>query len=823
MNLRRTICLVLEIDSHAPRLPSCRRRAAAVVIAAAMALAAWPVWAAPGPERSAACVDGTSMPEGLSASSLSSIRAVYEAGRHAAYPDERHSGGSPAYLARNPGQQWRTRFDGRGFETTPNGGGWTWGLELVGWGVDAAQRAVSEPACVAANGGRVSYEWDDHLTEWYINDTRGLEHGYTVHRRPESHRFETGATVSHELRFTLAVRGELYFQISTDRRNVTFVKNSGAAVVNYKGLKVIDARGAELPAWFEAASTPQSFCIIVNDEDAHYPLTIDPVAQQAYLKASNTGANDQFGWSVAISGDTVVVGAWAEDSNATGVNGNQADNSAGDAGAAYVFVRDAMGTWSQQAYLKPSNTNAGDAFGWAVAISGDTIVVSAIGEDSSATGVGGNEADNTVPLSGAVYVFVRNGTTWSQQAYLKASNTGAGDRFGEAVAADGDTVVVGAFRESSNATGVNGNQADNSAAFSGAAYVFVRDQLGAWSQQAYLKASNTEFDDSFAYSVAVSGETVLIGAPLEASSATGIGGNQADNSAFGAGAAYVFVRDAMGIWSQQAYLKASNTEANDQFGWSVAASGETVLIGARQEDSNATGVNGNEADNSAGNAGAAYVFVRSGPSWSQQAYLKASNTEFNESFGNSVSVSGNAALIAAVNEDSNATGVNGNQADNSAGGAGAAYLFVRGGTTWNQQAYLKASNTDAGDQFGVSVNVSGDTVVVGANQEDSSATGVDGSQADNSFGNAGAAYVFLLPPDCDGDGFFDESDNCPLIANPGQADADNDGAGDDCDVCPGTVSGLPVDSTGRPHRDCNGDCLYDAADIQCLVDEMLNP
>ncbi len=187
------------------------------------------------------------------------------------------------------------------------------------------------------------------------------------------------------------------------------------------------------------------------------------VAQQAYLKASNTGAFDLFGsTSVAVSGDTVVVGALYEESNATGVNGDQADNSASAAGAAYVFVR--TGTnWTQQAYLKASNTDVLDEFGGSVAISGDTIVIGAMLESSSATGVNGDQGDNNAEYAGAAYVFVRTGTNWTQQAYLKASNTGAGDFFGSSVAVSGDTLVVGAAHEGSNATGVNGDEGDNNA------------------------------------------------------------------------------------------------------------------------------------------------------------------------------------------------------------------------------------------------------------------------------------------------------------------------------------------------------------------------
>jgi len=480
----------------------------------------------------------------------------------------------------------------------------------------------------------------------------------------------------------------------------------------------------------------------VDARGARYPITIDPLAQQAYLKASNTGAGDRFGWSVAVSGDTVVVGAPGEASNATGVNGDQANNAAGDSGAAYVFVREA-GVWSQQAYLKASNTDGGDRFGSSVSVSDATIVVGALGEASNAASLNGDQTNNSSPQSGAAYVFVRTSGKWSQQAYLKASNTDAGDEFGSSVAVTGDTLVVGAWLEDSNATGVNGDQANNSAAAAGATYVFVRT-VGNWSQQTYLKASNTDASDWFGSSVAVSGDTVVVGAYGEASNGTGVNGGASNNAANNAGAAYVFVRTA-GVWSQQAYLKASNTDAGDVFGFSVAVSGDTVVVGAPFEASNATGVNGAAPNNAANNAGAAYVFVRSAGVWSQQAYLKASNTDADNVFGFSVAVSGNTVVVGAVRESSRARGVNGNQTNNTAPGAGAAYVFVRSAEVWSQQAYLKASNTDTGDWFGYSVAVSGDTVVVGANNEDSNATGVNGNQGNTAL-DSGAAYIFAAPP-----------------------------------------------------------------------------
>jgi trimeric autotransporter adhesin len=197
----------------------------------------------------------------------------------------------------------------------------------------------------------------------------------------------------------------------------------------------------------------------------------DSIAQHAYAKASNTEAGDRFGGDVALDGDTLAVGAWGEDSAAQGIDGDQADNSATDSGAVYVFRR--SGTqWLQEAYIKGSNTEAGDRFGMSVALDGDTLVVGASREDSAAQGIDGDQADDSAADSGAVYVFRRSGTQWLQEAYIKASNTGAGDHFGRSVALDGYTLAVGAHEEASAARGINGNQDDNSAAGSGAVYIF---------------------------------------------------------------------------------------------------------------------------------------------------------------------------------------------------------------------------------------------------------------------------------------------------------------------------------------------------------------
>ena len=401
---------------------------------------------------------------------------------------------------------------------------------------------------------------------------------------------------------------------------------------------------------------------------------------------------------------------------------------------------------AQRAYIKASNTEADDSFGFAVALSGDTLAVSSYLEDSQGTGVnGGAEALNGAGASGAVYVFTRTGGEWSQQAYIKASNTESGDRFGFSLALSGDTLAVGAYLEDSNGKGVNSNtEGDNSAASSGAVYVFTRTG-GAWSQQAYIKASNTDSGDRFGRPVALSGDTLAVGAHREDGNGTGVNGNaEGDNSATDSGAVYVFARTG-GAWSQQAYLKASNTGVGDWLGFSVALSGDTLAAGAYREDSAGTGVNGNaEGDNSASSSGAVYVFTRIGGVWSQQAYVKADNTDADDWFGISLAVSDDTLAVGAHLEDSSGVGVNsGAGSDDSAPESGAVYVFTRTAGVWDQQAYIKASNAESDDRFGRSLALWGDTLAVGAHQEDGNGIGVNSNaEFDDSEPDSGAVYGF---------------------------------------------------------------------------------
>ena len=426
----------------------------------------------------------------------------------------------------------------------------------------------------------------------------------------------------------------------------------------------------------------------------------------------------------------------------------------------------------QVAYLKGSNTKAGDHFGcggvldghagYGAAMSGDgnTLAIGAPHETGGAKGVNGKQSGE-VYGSGAVYVFVRSGATWAQQAYVKPSNPQMGAEFGHAVvlSADGNTMAVSAYWEASKATGINGDANDESIPQAGAVYVFTRTGT-TWTQQAYVKASNTgeagtedKFGDGDQFGVSLTlsddGRTLAVGAISEDSNAAGINGNQADNSAMSAGAVYVFLRTG-NTWAQQAYIKASNPDPADMFGYSVSlnAEGSTLAVGSYDEGGSARGING-PPDNMRRGAGAVYVFTRTGTTWAQQAYIHASNAEAGDSMGVMVALSddGNTLLTASLDEDCLATGVNPQGCDNDRAAdrsSGAGYIFVRTGSTWSEQAFLKASNSGANDWFGSRSALSGDgnTAALGASLEDSSGRGVDGKQDDDAAPESGAVYFF---------------------------------------------------------------------------------
>ena len=402
----------------------------------------------------------------------------------------------------------------------------------------------------------------------------------------------------------------------------------------------------------------------------------------------------------------------------------------------------------QAAYVKASNAGWLDEFGHQIAIDGHVMVVGAPYE----RGNGEDKADDSLSESGAAYVFVDpNGDgDWSdavEHAYLKAHNLQANDHFGRSVAISGHTIVVGADGERSDGSSAN----DNSAPGAGAAYVFVDpNQDGNWKdaqQHAYLKASNAESVDLFGARVAIDGNAIAVSAWGEDSNGAG----PADNSAGSAGAVYVFVDpNHDGVWTdaiEHSYLKAPVADANDLFGLSVAISGNAIVVGAGNEDSDGSSAN----DNSISNAGAAYVFAdpNGDGDWTDvtyQAYLKADNPQpamvWQGNFGADVAINGSTIAVSAQSESlTNPAVMN----------AGAVYMFIDPNQDGNwtdvaKHVRLTASNPDVHDRFGSQVALDGDLLVVGALGED----GYSLHPHSNARTQSGAAYLFV-DPNQDGD------------------------------------------------------------------------
>ncbi len=366
---------------------------------------------------------------------------------------------------------------------------------------------------------------------------------------------------------------------------------------------------------------------------------------------SDGAASDYFGYSVSLDKDTVLIGAYADDDNGI------------DSGSAYVFIHTGT-SWIQQAKLLASDGTADDLFGSSVSLSGDTALIGAVDDD--------NGID-----SGSAYVFTRTGTTWTQQAKLLASDGTADDMFGYSVSLSGDTALIGA------------NCDDDGR---GSAYIFTRTGT-IWIQEAKLVASDGTINDFFGGSISLSGDTALIGVHGD------------DDNGAQSGSTYVFTHSG-NSWVQQQKLLASDGEAEDFFGWSVCLNRDTALIGADGDDDKGV------------DSGSAYVFTRTGTSWTQQAKLLASDGAVSDSFGWCVSLSGDTTLIGAPFDDDKANS------------SGSAYVFTRTGTTWTQKAKLLASDGAAADRFGWRISLSGDTALFGVRWD-----------GDNG-GNSGSAYIF---------------------------------------------------------------------------------
>jgi FG-GAP repeat len=517
-----------------------------------------------------------------------------------------------SWQAGNPAQQMRARFMAEGVQVEAKPGdraSQRIGMKLrsVGYG----ERAMGVSAAgLTTSGNRIEYRrslvGDDDsaagaITEWYVNTAAGLEQGFTLESAPGERRD------GERLRVVLALEGDLRAQPVDGGQALEFKDSAGQRVLRYDHLVVWDAGGRELEARMEVRTEggEDQVWLEVDDRDAVWPVTIDPTfTQQAKLQAADATAGDAFGASVAISGETVVVGArpasyvfvrsgatWRQQqrlgasgdsvaiSGETIVVGAPSYNGAGgpSQGAAYVFVRNGE-VWSQQQQLLAADAASNDRFGTSVAVSGETVVVGA-----PSGGAGGLR-------QGAGYVFVRSGEVWRQQDKLQAADAAAFDLFGTSVAISGEAIVVGA-RSYSGAGRPR----------QGAAYVFVRDGE-VWRQQQQLLAWDAVAGDEFGLSVAISGETVVVGKL----------GPQFSGTGERQGAAYVFVRSGE-AWRQQQKLQIAELT---NFGTSVAISGETIVVGA-PFDSHAT------PTLSFFSQGAAYVFARSGEVWSQQQKLHA--------------------------------------------------------------------------------------------------------------------------------------------------------------------------------------------------------
>ena len=402
------------------------------------------------------------------------------------------------------------------------------------------------------------------------------------------------------------------------------------------------------------------------------------------------------------------------------------------------------------AYLKASNTGLNDWFGDVLDVSsdGNTLAVGAPREDSSLTGVNSTATDTTINDSGAVYVFTKSNNVWQQEAYIKASNTGADDHFGSSISLSGDgkTLVVGAENEDGNS---------DTKSNSGAVYVFYK-ATSSWAQQAYLKPTYSDNDDQFgafgALDISDNGNIVAVGAVYEDSGETGFTGTGSDDTSANAGAAYIFTRSSS-VWQQTQYIKADNTGAGDNFGkLSLSGDGLTLVVSAFNEDSSSTGINSTE-NNSATDAGAMYVFVYDGTNWTQEAYIKASNAEADDEFGGDeslvISQDGLTIAVAAGGEDSNALGlsdVNTEGADNSSQSSSAVYVFRKESGTWSQEAYIKSDHDNDnlfGGKRGLALNKTGTSLAIGTIWNSSSNLGVSSdSNNSGSLTQAGAVYFY---------------------------------------------------------------------------------
>lgn len=494
--------------------------------------------------------------------------------------------------ASNPAQRLTARFGAAGARVRAAGS--TTGLTLRGVGRGSALRSAGA-AVTQVTANEVSYRRNG-LTEWYVNGPSGLEHGFTLRRRP------AGGS-GGPLTLALDLAGDLVARLDADGRGVSLDGRDGSARLVYRGLWAADARGRHLKAWLELRG--KRLLIRVDDAGARYPLTIDPFFQGAKLTATDAATNDRLGSSVAISGDTIVAGA--PDDDGTGL----------DQGSVYVFVKPAGG-WvnaTQVAKLTASDGAAGHSLGQSVAIYGDTIVAGA-------------------PGANKVYVFVKPPGGWAsgtQNARLTVPGLASFADLGISVDIEGDVVAAGA--QYSNAGGATNE---------GAAYVFEKGS--AWAdktQSATLVNFYGEAEDRLGYSVAIgaSGATIVAGVPSDDVGTAPVSFDQGSVVVFNRpGATWAIAGG--GIEYHEATLFAPDGTADDQLGYGVAMEGNTIVVGALFADF-------------AGrvNQGVVYVWQGAVLSWTPKTKLVASDGVAGDALGWRVGISGNTIVAGAIGAD----------------------------------------------------------------------------------------------------------------------------------------------------------------------------
>jgi hypothetical protein len=463
------------------------------------------------------------------------------------------------------------------------------------------------------------------------------------------------------------------------------------------------------------------------------------------ISASDRAGGDLFGCDVSISGDYAIVGAYQVFDDETGQNTNLLNR----AGAAYIFERDNDGNWQEVQKLVAADRDTFDLFGYHVAISGTYAIVSAPFEHHDVSG------NNWLNESGSAYIFERdNNGVWQEVQKIVASDRGAGDNFGKGIAISGNYIIVSSEDDNEDANG--GNTLSNA----GSAYIFERDGNGNWQQVQKIVASDRAVEDKFGISVSISGSYAIVGAHREDEDARG------RKTKTNAGSAYIFERDGNGNWNQVDKIVASDRNASDFFGWRVSISGDKAIVGAYQEDENASG------GSSMNSSGSAYIFERnSRGDWKQSQKIVASDRTAPDQFGHRVGISGNRAIVSTVREAHDASG------NNYLNSAGSAYIFELNGGVWQEIDKIVASDREELDRFGSGVSISGDFAIVGAYYEDEDTSG------NNSKSIAGSAYIF-------GKSNFDPCDQSTLTAEAGPDQSTYFGyAPEECADLSGSASG----------------------------------